>query len=543
MLKNYYYLNRSVIELNLILSNSIITDIYSQEKNKLYISIPSEELPLRHLIISTNPNLPYLHVREEHHKARKNVINYMNEHLPVTISNIEIAESDRLIKFTTNKFSFYFSIRGGRTNIYFTVGSNVIEQLKKSKNLDEETKIFENTHFISDEIYHEIDEQLIEKFYFKEIKYQYPYITKEILNELQLRYEKNRDTKLIKIFDEIISEIYKEQIMVSTDHENKRTIFAPATFVLFNKYKSENIFQNYNSALIEYLKTKYRFERFYSNQKIIKKHLDKELERTSNKLNNLKSRVETGEKSDIYYNYGNLLLANRDKLKKGMKEITVDDIQKNESVKIKLNETHTTQESINYYFNKAKGEKINFTKSLELYEITKTKYHKLLELDNRFNKVDSNDELLLIKKELKLSDNKKEKTKLEYKAKLREFLIDGKYKVLVGMDSKSNDLLSTKIAKQNDYWFHSRGLPGSHIVLRVGNTKEGIPKNILKCAASIAAFYSKAKTAKLAPVSYTLRKFVRKKKGMEPGKVLLIKESVLLVKPEIPSNAVMVTDE
>ncbi|MCK5087985.1 MAG: NFACT family protein, partial [Melioribacteraceae bacterium] len=443
MLKNYYYLNRSVIELNSILQNSVIKDIYSQEKNKLYISIPTEELPFRHLIVSTNPNLPYLQIREEHHKARKNVINYFNEQLPAAITKIEIAESDRLIKFTTNKFSFYFSIRGGKTNIYFTLGSTVIEQLKKSKNSDEETLIFENINFVSDDVYHEIDEQLIEKFNFKEIKYQYPYITKEILNELQLRYEKDKNIKLKKLLDEIIAEIYKEQIMVSTDPENKHTIFAPATFELFNKYKSEYIFRNYNSALIEYLKIKYRFVRFYSNQKIIKKHLDKELEKTSNKLNNLKSRVETGEKSDIYYNYGNLLLVNRDKFKKGMGEIIVDDIQENETIKIKLNETHSVQESINYYFNKAKGEKINFTKSLELYEITKTKYHKLLELDNRFNKIDSNDELLLIKKELKLSDNKKEKTKLEYKAKLREFLIDDKYKVLVGMDSKSNDLLST----------------------------------------------------------------------------------------------------
>jgi len=543
MLKNYYYLNRCIIELNSIFRNAIIRDIYSQEKNKLYISIPTEELPFRHLIISTNPNLPYLQFRKEHHKARKNVINYLNEQLPTNITKIEIAESDRLIKLSTTKFSFFFSIRGGRTNIYFTVGSAIIDQLKKSKNGNDETKIFENINFVSDEIYHEIDEQLIEKFNFKEIKYQYPYITKEILNELQLRYENNRDKKLKELFDEIISEIYKEQINVSADPENKRTLFAPVTFKLSNNLESENIFQNYNSALTEYLKTKYSSERFYSNQKIIKKYLDKVLEKISNKLNNLKSRVETGEKSDIYYNYGNLLLANRDKLEKGMKEIIVDDIQNNESIKIKLNETHAVQESINYYFNKAKGEKINFNKSLELYDITKTKYHKLLKILDKFNRVDSNDELLLIKKELKLSDNKKEKTKLEYKAKLREFLIDGKYKVLVGMDSKSNDLLSTKIAKQNDYWFHSRGLPGSHIVLRVENTKEGIPKNILKCTASIAAFYSKAKTAKLAPVSYTLRKFVRKKKGMEPGKVLLSKESVLLVKPGIPSNAEMVTDD
>ena len=61
-------------------------------------------------------------------------------------------------------------------------------------------------------------------------------------------------------------------------------------------------------------------------------------------------------------------------------------------------------------------------------------------------------------------------------------------------------------------------------------------------AASIAAFYSKAKTAKIAPVAYTFAKFVYKRKGMEPGKVMLSKEKVLLVKPEIPKNCEFVEE-
>ena len=104
-------------------------------------------------------------------------------------------------------------------------------------------------------------------------------------------------------------------------------------------------------------------------------------------------------------------------------------------------------------------------------------------------------------------------------------------------------MLSIKFAKQNDYWFHARGLPGSHVVLRVENTKEGVPKNIIKNAASIAGYFSKAKTAKVAPISYTFAKFVYKKKGMEPGKVMISKEKVLLVKPEIPKNCEIANDD
>ncbi len=60
MFKNYFYLRRSVYELNSFLSGATITDIYSQEKNILFISIPSDDYPNRHLLISANPQSPFL---------------------------------------------------------------------------------------------------------------------------------------------------------------------------------------------------------------------------------------------------------------------------------------------------------------------------------------------------------------------------------------------------------------------------------------------------------------------------------------------------
>jgi predicted ribosome quality control (RQC) complex YloA/Tae2 family protein len=125
----------------------------------------------------------------------------------------------------------------------------------------------------------------------------------------------------------------------------------------------------------------------------------------------------------------------------------------------------------------------------------------------------------------------------DIKSKFKYYIIQDKYIVYVGKDSKSNDLLTMKFAKQNDYWFHARGVSGSHVVLKNETPKEKIPKNILKSAASIAAYHSKAKTSGMAPVSYTQKKYVVKKKGMEPGKVALLKEDVLIVTPELPGDA------
>ena len=69
-----------------------------------------------------------------------------------------------------------------------------------------------------------------------------------------------------------------------------------------------------------------------------------------------------------------------------------------------------------------------------------------------------------------------------------------------------------------------------------GDNEIDLAKRVLEKAASITAFYSKSKTAKVAPVTYTLKKYVSKNARHEPGQVSVMKESVLLVRPEIPND-------
>jgi len=137
-------------------------------------------------------------------------------------------------------------------------------------------------------------------------------------------------------------------------------------------------------------------------------------------------------------------------------------------------------------------------------------------------------------KKLKIKQTDESETKEDLGSKFKQYLIESKYKVYVGKDSKNNDLLTTRFAKQNDYWFHARGASGSHVIIKVENTKEAIPKNVLKKAAALAAYHSKAKTAGVVPVAFTFKKYVVKKKGDPVGTVHLLREDVLLVKPEIP---------
>ena len=115
-----------------------------------------------------------------------------------------------------------------------------------------------------------------------------------------------------------------------------------------------------------------------------------------------------------------------------------------------------------------------------------------------------------------------------------EYTLSGDWTVLAGKTDADNDYLSLKMAKPNDYWFHVRGMPGSHVVLR-GKKGEDPGKPVLKEAAAIAAYHSKAKNGGVTPVSYTQAKYVSKPGGAKPGTVNIRKESVLKVRPNIPS--------
>lgn len=119
-------------------------------------------------------------------------------------------------------------------------------------------------------------------------------------------------------------------------------------------------------------------------------------------------------------------------------------------------------------------------------------------------------------------------------SKFRIFKLDGGFEVWVGKNSEANDLLTFKYANQYDLWFHVRGSSGSHTILRLPDKDSVPPKEIIKIAASIAAFYSKSKNAKNIPVAYTTAKNVQKYRGAKSGSVTIKGEKIVKVNPELP---------
>jgi predicted ribosome quality control (RQC) complex YloA/Tae2 family protein len=115
-------------------------------------------------------------------------------------------------------------------------------------------------------------------------------------------------------------------------------------------------------------------------------------------------------------------------------------------------------------------------------------------------------------------------------ARLREYLLPGGFRVLVGRTEVDNDRLSLRIARADDHWFHVRGMPGSHVVLSSAEGHEP-DREILRKAAAIAAYHSKARSGGVVAVSCTRAKYVTKPRGAKPGTVQIRREMVLKVRP------------
>jgi len=115
-----------------------------------------------------------------------------------------------------------------------------------------------------------------------------------------------------------------------------------------------------------------------------------------------------------------------------------------------------------------------------------------------------------------------------------KYLVDEKWTVLVGRTDHDNDLLSLKVAQPRDWWFHVRGMPGSHVILRVKNDEEP-ERAVLKSAAAITAYHSKARTGGVVAVTATRAMNVSKPRGAKVGTVTIKRETVFKVRPGLPT--------
>ena len=104
----------------------------------------------------------------------------------------------------------------------------------------------------------------------------------------------------------------------------------------------------------------------------------------------------------------------------------------------------------------------------------------------------------------------------------------------MGKNNFQNDYLTFKLATGNDWWFHSKKYPGSHVILKTGNlSDEEIPDRAFNEAGALAAYYSKGRDQSKVDIDYVRRKEVKKPSGSKPGFVVYYTNYSMSIAPDI----------
>ncbi len=211
--------------------------------------------------------------------------------------------------------------------------------------------------------------------------------------------------------------------------------------------------------------------------------------------------------------------------------VTVYDYTIGETINIPINQKLTLIQNAQEYYKKSKSKQIEVQKNSILLNKANDILNKIKYLYDKYNTITSLDELNKylnnIKQTLKIDNNKNDNKNI---FNFRIIDLGNQFKLYIGKNAANNDLLTTKFAKQNDLWLHARSVSGSHCVVPLRKNQK-IPKEIIEKAASIAAYYSRARNSQLVPVAFAPKKYVRKPKGAPAGTVIMHREEVILVRP------------
>jgi predicted ribosome quality control (RQC) complex YloA/Tae2 family protein len=196
MYKNYYFLNRYIIELKPYLTGKPIMDIFSQEKDKIIVQIDHNNEQF--IEISVNPVIPYLSLKNNYHRAKRNTISFFNQLSDSIINDILIASDDRIILISTNKGNIYFTIRGQNTNV-FVFSNNTIYSFKKVNKdiLLNYRNEFQDKVYIN--YFNLLEKDVLKGKSIEQIRKNFPFVGKEIENEIKLRsHLRSDDGELIQ---------------------------------------------------------------------------------------------------------------------------------------------------------------------------------------------------------------------------------------------------------------------------------------------------------------------------------------------------------
>lgn len=353
-----------------------------------------------------------------------------------------------------------------------------------------------------------------------------PLLTKEITSR---RHFMTTQT-LPEAFDEVMAETKAAPQPVF--HKNHETGKEDFYFMKLQQFYDDCVtYDSLHELLDRFYDARGERERVKQRANDLVKLVQQLLQKYQNKLSKLVDEQAGTEEKENQQLYGELITANIYQLKPGDRQLETVNYYTGENVTIPLNPQKSPAENAQYYYkqyNRMKTRERELTHQITLTE-ENIAYFENIEQQLSHIQVHEIDD---IREELAeqgfIKQKKQQKMKKQQKIQLQSYVSTDGDTILVGKNNKQNDYLTNKRAQKSHLWFHTKDIPGSHVVI----LNDAPSDKTIEEAAMIAAYFSKAGQSGQIPVDYTTIRNVHKPSGSKPGFVTYDNQKTLYATPD-----------
>jgi len=563
-----------VHEFNDNILNGKINKISQPEREELLITVNTTNGNKR-LLISANASLPFMYLTNENKPAPATAPGFcmlLRKHIGAgRIIEINQLGLERAIQFKIQHLNemgdltfkyLYVEIMGKHSNIIFCNEENIIldsikhipssvssvrevlpgreyfvpTQEGKTNPIDTTEDYFKNTVLRkSTSIY-------------KAIMSSYIGISPTMANEICYRAKLDSDTSVASLFDNhkedlwqafnglinnIQNDIFNFNIIIDPA-SSKPVEYAPVELTMYNDMISKS-YETMSQILIEFYAKRNQYTNIRQKSTDLRKIVSTHIERASKKLDLQLKQQEDTSKRDKYKLYGELLHTYGYEAKPNDKSITVVNYYNNEKLTIPLDPDMSASENAKKYFDKYSKLK-RTAEALEIYiKQSQDELELLKSIEASLNIAENETDLNEIRRELadhnfikKHNSSKREKAQ---KSKPLHFVDANGFDIYVGKNNYQNDELTFKFATGNDWWFHTKKIHGSHVIVKT-NGKE-LPDSTYEYAAEVAAYYSSGRDSDKVEIDYLQKKNVKKPASAVAGFVVYYTNYSLIASPTL----------
>lgn len=560
-----------VHELKSELLNGRIAKIAQPEADELLLTIKSPSGQLR-LYLSASASLPLIYLTENNKPSPMTAPNFcmlLRKHIANgRIVDIYQPKLERIIHFTIEHLNelgdlcrkeLIVEIMGKHSNLIFcTEDGTIIDSIKHvSAQMSSVREVLPGrTYFIPDTM-EKADPLSVTPEEFTAVLQQKPLpLTKAIYTSFtgispvtaeEICFIAGIDSSLPpkELSDDIMQHLYNQFTLYFTNV--KEGAFRPAIYYLgkepkefaslplthFTEYRRVE-FDKISNVLETYYAAKNTITRIRQKSSDLRHILQTALERNRKKYDLQIKQLKDTENQDKYKIYGELLHVYGYNLEEGAKTLEAFNYYTNEMIQIPLDPMLSPQENAKKYFNKYNKQKRTYEALSSLIQETSDDIRYLESVRTALDIARSEEDLAEIKEELIAAGYMKRKftkKKQRIKNKPLHYISSDGYDMYVGKNNFQNEELTFHFANGNDWWFHAKQAPGSHVIVKTKG--EELPDSTFEEAGRLAAYYSSMRNADKIEIDYVEKKHVKKPSGGKPGFVVYYTNYSLIIDSDI----------